>query len=66
VQSRIDDLNAELAAEIASLHAGADPASLALEEVTIRPKKADVTVTRLALAWTPWVTAPDGTIRKAY
>ncbi len=66
VDERIVELNAELEAEIASITAGADPASLALDEVTIRPKKSDVTVTRLALAWTPWVTASDGTIRKAY
>jgi hypothetical protein len=66
VDAKIEELNAELAAEIASLDAGADPASLALDEVTIRPKKADVTVTRLALAWTPWRTAADGTIARGY
>ena len=52
--------------KIANAMAKLAPASLKLDEVTIRPKKADVTVTRLALAWTPWRTASDGTISRAY
>ncbi len=60
------DLEAEFAAETGSVHAEVDPTAVELEEITVRPRKSDVTVTRLALAWTPWSTAPDGTIRRAY
>jgi hypothetical protein len=30
------------------------PAEIELEEVSIRPRKADITVSTMALAWTPW------------
>ena len=39
-----------------------DPADLDLEEVHVRPRKSDISVSRMALAWVPWVTKDDGTM----
>ena len=37
-----------------------DPAALELEEIPIRPRKSDIAVSRLALAWTPWERTENG------
>ena len=38
----------------------ADPATLEVKKVDIRPRKSDITIDRLALIWTPWRVGPDG------
>jgi hypothetical protein len=53
VQQQIRDLDAELQSELAAAQAARDPASERLETVTLRPKKTDVTVRRVALVWRP-------------
>ena len=50
VRARIADLEAELKSEIGRLQADAEPA---IEEIAVRPRKADVVVDRLVLAWIP-------------
>jgi len=50
VRGRIADLEAELKAEIEGLQSESAPAT---EEITVRPRKADIVVERLALAWVP-------------
>jgi hypothetical protein len=50
VRGRIADLEAELKAEIEGLQSESAPAT---EEITVRPRKADIVVERLALAWIP-------------
>ncbi|HEV8202267.1 MAG TPA: DUF87 domain-containing protein [Candidatus Polarisedimenticolia bacterium] len=50
VRGRIADLEAELKAEIEGLQSDTGPAT---EEITVRPRKADIAVERLALAWIP-------------
>ena len=54
IQKQLADLTAEFEAETADLAARIDPASVALETVSIRPKKADITVQLLTLAWVPY------------
>jgi hypothetical protein len=53
VAQQIQDLDAELAAELAAATAATDPSTGRLETVAIRPKKSDVTVRRVALLWVP-------------
>ncbi len=53
VAQQIRDLDAELAAELAASQTANDPATEMLETLTLRPKKTDVTVRRVALLWTP-------------
>jgi hypothetical protein len=55
-----DELNAKLEEEVAQLQVDLDPAQWELEEIPIRPKKSDITITRLNLAWTPWLKGSDG------
>jgi len=55
------DLQAEFQAEVDALDTTVDPQSEVFELVTVRPKKADVAVKLVALAWVPaWVDAQGG------
>ena len=54
IQKQLADLNAEFEAESAELAARIDPTTEELETVTIRPKKADITVQLVTLAWAPY------------
>jgi hypothetical protein len=55
------DLQAEFQAEVDALETAVDPQSEVLEPVTVRPKKADVAVKLVALAWVPaWADAQGG------
>ena len=52
------DLDAAFAADVQALEARLDPLTEVLEPVVLRPKKADVAVQLVALAWVPyWVDA---------
>lgn len=48
-----------------SLSASLDPASVVLEKLRIAPRKSDIAVGRIALAWEPWRAGPDGFPRPA-
>jgi hypothetical protein len=37
-----------------------DDSAIECEELAIRPKKADVSIERVALIWTPWRIRDDG------
>ena len=37
-----------------------------LEPVSIVPKKADITIVKLVLAWTPWIVGTGGSAEAAY
>jgi hypothetical protein len=50
----------ELESEVAELSAGLDPDSVALESVAVTPRKSDIAIGRLALAWEPWREGADG------
>ncbi len=54
VAAEIRDLDAQLQNALAASAAAADPAMEKLEEVTLRPKKDDITVRRVALVWLPY------------
>src|SRR5260370_25427088 len=51
VQKQIDDLNAAFKAEVDGLRTKVDPATEALETVTVRPKKTNITIRLVALGW---------------
>jgi hypothetical protein len=44
-------IEAELEAEIAALGTQFDPATIAIETVTVRPRKSDLGVEDIALVW---------------
>lgn len=51
VQERLEALQQEFDAEAARVQGACDPMALDLQRVQIRPRKSDVTVTAVALAW---------------
>ncbi len=61
VQARLTALDAEFKAETETLSAHVDPTAIELEELILQPKKADITISQVALVWTPWSVAEDGT-----
>jgi hypothetical protein len=53
LEQQLKDLEAEFEAEKDALAARTDPATEVLDTVAIKPKKADITVELVALAWAP-------------
>ncbi len=51
LQGQVNDLNAAFEAEVAALQSKIDPQTEALETISIRPKKTDITVQLVALVW---------------
>ena len=51
IQQQIDDLNAAFKSDVDGLQSKVDPASVALETVTVRPKKTNITIRLVALGW---------------
>jgi hypothetical protein len=54
VRQQIQALDAALQAELAARTAATDPLTEPLERVSVRPKKGDITVRRVALVWRPY------------
>ena len=60
-----DELLKRIEQEAGALTATLDPASVALEKVRIAPRKSDIAIGRVAIAWEPWRAGPDGFPRPA-
>jgi hypothetical protein len=54
LQKQLNDLNADFQSESAALAARIDPTTEALDTISIKPKKADITVQIVALTWMPF------------
>jgi hypothetical protein len=65
IDQKIQDLDAELQSELDAAEASADPATEKLETLTLRPKKTDITVRRVALVWLPYRGEAPSTPRAA-
>jgi hypothetical protein len=59
-RKQLADAEAEFQEETARLQAAAAPDGLSAVEFTIPPRKSDIAVGNLLLAWTPWRTGGDG------
>jgi hypothetical protein len=66
VSQQLADLEAELQNEIDALQAATDPLSETLETVSLRPKKADISVRRVALVWVPVLRTESGSTTPAW
>jgi hypothetical protein len=66
IQQQLTDLNAEFEAESNELAARIDPTTEALDTMSIKPKKADITTQLLALAWTPYWQDESGSREPAW
>lgn len=60
LQQQLSDLQVQMKTETAELQESVSPEKLHLESVEIKPKKSDIEVTQVALAWFPHAIAPDG------
>jgi hypothetical protein len=60
-----DELLKGIEQEAGALAASLDPASVALEKIRIAPRKADIAIGRVGIAWEPWRAGPDGFPRPA-
>jgi Skp family chaperone for outer membrane proteins len=60
-----DALLAAIEQEAAALAASLDPAGIALETIRIAPRKSDIAVGRVVVAWEPWRAGADGFPRPA-
>ena len=66
MRRKYDDLQAKFQREIESMAAALRPEALALEPLAIRPKKTDITVEKVVLAWLPYQTSSDGHAEAVY
>ncbi len=60
-----DELLKRIEQEATALTATLDPASIALEKLRIAPRKSDISIGRIAIAWEPWRNGADGFPRPA-
>lgn len=66
IQKLIEDLNAEFKAESDQLAARIDPTTETFYKVEVKPKKADITVQLVALAWAPYWQDQSGSTNPAW
>jgi hypothetical protein len=66
LRQQLLDLEAEFKAETDQVGANVDSLAAPLETVTMRPTKRNVTVTLLALAWSPEWQDPGGQVTSAW
>jgi hypothetical protein len=65
-RGQLADLESDFESETEQIEAGVDPRTEELDAVEIRPKKADIDVRHLSLAWAPLWRAPDGSVTPAW
>jgi len=53
IRDQLEALNAELETEVARLESELDPAAIAIETASVKPRKADIAVDDMALVWVP-------------
>jgi hypothetical protein len=66
LRQRLSEMEADFEEEIAQLQDEYDPESLELTPMEIRPRKADIQVSELLLAWVPWRISTEGIAEPAY
>lgn len=54
-QQQLQNLQDDMHQELMALSAPVDPAQLQLDEIVIRPRKTDLVIESIALAWTPFL-----------
>jgi hypothetical protein len=65
VRARRAALEAELDAEVQRLTAASDAGSIAIETTSVRPRKSDISVDSVSLAWVPYWVGERGSARIA-
>jgi hypothetical protein len=66
LRQKYDDLQAKFQKEIELLDSALRPEALVLEPSPLRPKKTDITVERVVLAWMPYQAGTEGRMEAVY
>jgi hypothetical protein len=66
INDKLVALEEEFQAEIADLKMDFQPEDLELNELLIRPRKTDITISRFALVWMPWKISQAGFAEPAF
>jgi hypothetical protein len=61
-----EDLELQFRAEVEALEATRRPEALVIRPIELTPRKADITVEQVVLAWTPWRTTAGAAAEAAY
>jgi hypothetical protein len=64
IQKKLETLDADFKAESARLEESSRAESIVLEQLEIKPKKSEINVSRVALAWVPYRRGSDGTMTR--
>ena len=65
LQAELAELEAQVQAEISGIEDGFDAQTETLEEISVRPKAADVTVQFCGIGWLPYIVDGQGNLRPA-
>ncbi|HSQ19833.1 MAG TPA: ATP-binding protein, partial [Blastocatellia bacterium] len=66
LQGQLADLEAELKSETQTLETGSDAQGEQLETLSVKPKKTNISVQLVALAWAPFWCSQSGTVAPAW
>jgi len=66
LQQQLSELDQKFKTEMSSLEGKFDPAQMQLSEVTLAPKKTNISIPFIALAWCPFWRLPSGELRPAW
>jgi hypothetical protein len=66
LQRKYAKLETAFQRDVDRLEAALRPEAVALKPLALAPKKADITVERVVLAWTPWKLVAEGRLEPAY
>jgi hypothetical protein len=66
LEDQLKELEEKFEEAIAKIKEEYQPEQLELEEVTISPRKSDIAVSEVALAWCPWVLDRTGIAEPGY
>lgn len=66
LQSQLLELDAKYQHELEELRSSIAPEALSLLALPVQPKKSEITVSRLVLAWTPWYADSAGNLKPAF
>jgi hypothetical protein len=62
----LEELEAEFQEEVRELRENLDPAALEIDELLVRPRKSDISVSRATLVWLPWLVDSTGVAKPAH
>lgn len=66
LQQQLAKLEEEATAQVEQLQATADIERMEIEELELKPRKSDISVTRVALVWLPWSVDATGNLIPAF